>query len=204
MIIDPAADTGATSYRWLTNCVVPRPIAFVSTISTAGILNLAPFSFFNAICGEPPMVCFAPSHRTPPKDTLVNVKATGEFVVNMVSDALAAQMNETSALVPPEVDEFALAGLTPVPSAKVRPPRVGECLVSLECEVRQIIELSTKPDGGTLVIGEVVMFHVADELLVDGRIDSARLDAIGRMGGPVYTRTRDVFSMRRPAGAQRG
>jgi len=198
MVIDPATVSGAASYRWLTSCVVPRPIALVSTISPDGVHNLAPFSFFNAVCGDPPMVCFAPSHRVPPKDTLSNVLANGEFVVNIVSEAVAAGMNACSETFAPDVDEFTISCLTPVPSTLIRPARVRECHVNLECRVRQIIPLSERPDGGSLVLGEVVLFHIDDAVINGSRIDMHRLDAIGRMGGPVYTRTRDMFTMPRP------
>ena len=199
MIVDPATVPGAVSYRLLTATVVPRPIGFISTVSAAGIYNLAPFSFFNAFSGEPPIVAFAPGSRLPPKDTLVNVRASGEFVVNIVTEAMAEQMNLTSAEFPPEVDEFAAARLTPVPSDVVGAPRVLESPVNLECKVLQFVELSPLPLGGTLVIGEVVRFHVDDRVLDGTRVDPDRLRAIGRMSGHGYTRTRDRFEMIRPS-----
>jgi flavin reductase (DIM6/NTAB) family NADH-FMN oxidoreductase RutF len=202
VIVDPASVPPSTSYKLLIGSVVPRPIAFVSTVSAAGVPNLAPFSFFNAICGEPPIVCFAPMVRNPSKDTLRNVRETGEFVVNIVSEEIAEQMNLTSGDYPPEVDEFNVSGLTPAASDLVRPPRVRESHVNMECKLFQIVEVSTLPWGGSLVLGEVIRFHV-DDAVLDGsgdkfRIDPGRLRAIGRMGGNVYARTRDRFDMVRP------
>src|SRR5580693_6589258 len=138
MIIDPAGVPYAVSYKLLIGSVVPRPIGFISTISPEGGYNLAPFSFFNAICGEPPVVCFASGARVPSKDTLANVRTWGEFVVNIVSEELAEQMNACSGDYPAGVDEFTISGLTPVPSDLVRPPRVRESHVNMECKVMQI------------------------------------------------------------------
>ncbi len=198
MTIDPQRASPQDTYRLLTSCVVPRPIALVSTVSIDGIRNVAPFSFFNAVSAEPPIICFCPSPRQPPKDTLVNVRETREFVVNIVSEAMAEAMNASSAPFPPDVDEFEMAGFTPVPSEAVTPPRVGESPVSLECRLHLIVEVSDRPFGGTLVLGEVVRFHVQDCVLRNGRIDADLLGAIARMGGIDYSRTRDRFSMRRP------
>jgi flavin reductase (DIM6/NTAB) family NADH-FMN oxidoreductase RutF len=182
----------------LIGSIVPRPIAFVSTVSPDGVRNLAPFSFFNAICGEPPTVCFASGVRQPRKDTLLNAEATREFVVNIVSEEIGAQMNVCSGDYPHDVDEFEVSGLTPVASDLVKPPRVGESHVSMECKVTQIVEVSKRPMGGSLVIGEVIRFHVDDAILDHFRIDPDKLLAIGRMGGNTYARTRDRFDMIRP------
>jgi flavin reductase (DIM6/NTAB) family NADH-FMN oxidoreductase RutF len=185
--------------------IVPRPIAFVSTIDAAGIRNLAPFSYFTACSSNPPVVCFCTSVRTGPrpyKDTLYNIEATGEFVVNIVSEEFAEQMNQCSADVPPEIDEYELSGLTPVASDLVKPPRVAESKVQMECRLHQIVRVSDQPGGGILVLGEVLRFHVHEALFddptADYNIDPDKLNAIGRMGGPVYTRTRDRFEMQRP------
>jgi flavin reductase (DIM6/NTAB) family NADH-FMN oxidoreductase RutF len=199
LVIDPSSAPPAVNYRILVGSVVPRPIAFVSTVSAHGVFNLAPFSFFNAICGDPPTVCFAPGYRVPPKDTLANVMATQEFVVNIVSEEIAEQMNLSSGMYPPEVDEFQVTGLTPVPSDLVRPPRVLESPVSMECRLMQILELSQTEDyGGSLVLGRVVRFHVNDAILDGPRINPDKLRAIGRMSGQEYARTRDRFSLVRP------
>ncbi len=199
MIIDPTTIPATTMYRVLIGSVVPRPIAFVSTVSADGILNLAPFSFFNAFCADPPVVGFGPVWREPAKDTITNIRATREFVVNVVTEEIADAMNVCSGNYPPEVDEFQTSGLTPVPSVVVKPPRVKESKISMECTLMQIIDFSERPNGGSLVLGRIVRMHVDDEI-IDGtyKIDPEKLRAIGRMGGPEYTRTRDRFPLVRP------
>jgi flavin reductase (DIM6/NTAB) family NADH-FMN oxidoreductase RutF len=199
MIIDPKSVPATVSYRLLVGSVVPRPIAFVSTTSPGGINNLAPFSFFNAVCGDPPVVLFCPVWRDPMKDTLANVRDTREFVVNIVNEDIVEQMNVCSAEFPATVDEFAMSGLTPIPSDLVRAPRVAESPVSMECTLLQVVEISGRPLGGNIVIGEVVRFHV-DDRVIDGsyRIDAEKLRAVGRMSGYDYARTRDRFSLVRP------
>ena len=200
MIIDPAATEPRNVYKLMVGAIVPRPIAFVSTVSADGVLNLAPFSYFTAIGANPPAICFSPGRRRDgtKKDTLVNIEGTGEFVVNVVSEEFAAQMNATSAEFPPEVDEFDASGLTPIPSDLVKPPRVRESHIQMECRLLQVVHVSTKPLGGSLVIGEVLRFHLDDAIVNDYVIDPAKLRAIGRMGGPTYTRTTDRFDLERP------
>jgi flavin reductase (DIM6/NTAB) family NADH-FMN oxidoreductase RutF len=196
--VDPANTPPSQVYKVLIGSVVPRPIAFVSSISQQGARNLAPFSFFNAVCGDPPVVCFSTSNREPRKDTYLNVQASDEFVVNIVSEEIAAQMNLCSGDYPAGVDEFEVSGLTPAASTKVRPPRVAESHVSMECKLLQIIDLSTRPGGASLILGEVILFHVDDAVVDQFRIDPDKLRAIGRMGGNEYSRTRDRFEMIRP------
>ena len=194
-------------YNILLNAVVPRPIAWVSTISDSGQPNLAPFSFFNCVCVDPPLLAFAPGLRAPkevsaahgePKDTLRNVRETREFVVNVVPYELREAMNVTSGEYDHSVNEFDLAKLTPQPSHLVRPPRVGESPVSFECNLYQILDFSTAPTSSSLVIGEVVAVHIDDAHMKNDRIDGNRLDLIGRMGGMQYARTTDRFEMMRP------
>ncbi len=201
MIIEPRDHEPRNIYRLMTGVIVPRPIAFVSTVSADGLRNLAPFSFFTAISANPPVICFSPMIRgrdASTKDTLRNIQATREFVVSVVTEEIAEQMNATSADVPPDVDEFTLAHLTPVPSDVVRPPRVRESPVNMECRLVQIVEISPKPLGGSLVIGEVLRFHIADELVSNYFVDPDRLKAIGRMCGGTYVRTGQRFDMERP------
>jgi flavin reductase (DIM6/NTAB) family NADH-FMN oxidoreductase RutF len=199
VIIDPQAVPVAIAYRLLTSAVIPRPIGFVSSLSPEGVANLAPFSFFNAVCGEPPMVMFCTANRLPLKDTLLNVRATREFVVNIVSEEIAQQMNLTAADHPPHVSEFGISGLTPIPSDLVKPPRVLESPVNMECRVHDIIEVSAKPMGGSIVIGEVVRFHVRDSIIdKEMFIDPDKLNPVARLGGPSYSRIRDRFDMVRP------
>jgi len=198
---DPADHSAPDIYKLMIGMVVPRPIAFVSSLDEQGVRNLAPFSYFMACTADPPVVCFVSSYRRtehPTKDTLRNIVATKEFVVNIVSEEFAGGMNLTAAEVAPEVDEFELSGLTPVASELVRPPRVGESHAQMECRLRQLLPIGEAPGGGTLIFGDVLRFHV-DEQIIDGyKIDPDKLKAIGRMGGPTYVRTHDRFDMQRP------
>jgi flavin reductase (DIM6/NTAB) family NADH-FMN oxidoreductase RutF len=203
---DPAHESIQNIYKLMIGAIVPRPIAFVSSLDERGVRNLAPFSYFTAVSADPPVVLFCPSvRREDPqrrlaahKDTLLNVAATREFVINVVTETIAEKMNATSAQVPPEVDEFELAGLTPLPSELVKPPRVAESPVQMECRLRQIIEVSDRPAGGSIVLGEVVRFHVREDLVESYRIDPDKLAAVGRMGGPTFVRTHDRFDLKRP------
>jgi flavin reductase (DIM6/NTAB) family NADH-FMN oxidoreductase RutF len=200
-IIDPGEHDPSDIYKFMIGVIVPRPIAFVSSVDANGVRNLAPFSYFAGCSTNPPVVCFCSAVRTGPrphKDTLTNIEATGEFVVNIVSEEFAEQMNRTSAEVPPEVDEFVLSGLTPLASDLVKPPRVAESKVQMECRLRQVVRVSEKPGGGILVLGDVLRFHVLDSVLDGYKIDPDKLNAIGRMGGPTYVRTHDRFEMQRP------
>lgn len=201
MIIDPQTLSHQDRYKLLNGSVVPRPIAFVSTMSAQGELNLAPFSFFNVVGSNPMSVVFSVMRRGPEaqkKDTLVNIEETGEYVVNVVTEALAERMNQTSADFPHGIDEFAEAGLTPTASVIVKPPRVAESPINMECKLIQTVEVGSGPGGATLIIGEVVRFHVWDDLYHEGRIDPDKLAAVGRMAGASYTRTRDRFDLVRP------
>ena len=201
MIINPSEQDYRNIYKLMVGMIVPRPIAFVSTLSGEGIRNLAPFSFFTGISANPPVICFSPMTRGPDasrKDTLRNIEAVKQFVVNVVSEEFAGKMNVCSAEFPPEVDEFEMSGLTPIPSDLVKPPRVKESHINMECRLVQIVHVSAKPLGGSLVLGEVLRFHIDDALFDDFKIDPGKLHAIGRMGGPTYTRTTDRFDMARP------
>ncbi|MCE5172249.1 flavin reductase family protein [Paenibacillus profundus] len=189
------------AYKLLIGSILPRPIAFVSTIDGEGTANLAPFSFFTAICAEPMLVCFAPMRRGTDgskKDTLANIEATGEFVVNIVGERIVEPMNETAAEYSPDVDEFEAAGLTKVPSEIVRPYRVKESDVHMECVLHDIITFGEQPGAGSLVIGQVAFMHINDELYADGKINAEKLLPIGRMAGHVYTRAvSDTFVLER-------
>src|SRR4051812_11718052 len=201
MIVDPEKTAARDFYRLLISCVTPRPIAWVSTISPKGIPNLAPFSFFNGIGANPPSVLFCPvNHRDGgKKDTLLNVEATKEFVVNIVPFSLAGPMNESSAELPYEQNEFEFAKVTQVPSVKVKPPRVKESPIHMECVVHQIVNVGTGPIGANVVIGRIVWLDIADSVLdTQGQIDPRKLDTIGRMGGALYSRTTELFELPRP------
>jgi flavin reductase (DIM6/NTAB) family NADH-FMN oxidoreductase RutF len=202
--IDPTQHAARQVYKLMTGIIVPRPIALVSTLDAAGVANVAPFSFFCGVGSAPPTLLFCPALRSgeaepaPRKDTLRNVEDTGEFVVNVVSEAIAGAANIAAAEVPPEVDEFALAGLTPLPSQVVRPPRVAESPAQMECKLLQVIYTSRNPGGGVIVLGEIVRFHLREELVEDFRVDPAGLDAVGRMAGNTWVRTRDRIELIRP------
>ncbi|HXR40463.1 MAG TPA: flavin reductase family protein [Terracidiphilus sp.] len=207
--IDPAGYEPRQVYKLMTGIIVPRPVALVSTVDSNGVPNLAPFSFFSGVGSNPPTVLFCPAVRTRNglnaeglpeirKDTLRNVEETGEFVVNVVSEAIAAAANATAAEVPPEVDEFLLSGLTPKASDLVRPPRVAESPAQMECKLLQVIYTSREPGGGVIVLGEIVRFHVRKTLVEDFRVDPAGLDAVGRMAGNTWARTRDRIELIRP------
>ena len=198
MKIDP--NTFENFYRVLTGVVVPRPIAFVSTRSHDGVDNLAPYSFFNAVAYAPPTVVFSSSRRVEhkSKDTLRNIEETGEFVVNIVVDDIAEAMNRTSAEFPEDVDEFDIAGLTSVPSDIVKPPRVAESPVNMECRLNQIINLGEGAGGHGLVIGTIVLMHVRDDIINGHRINHQLMKPTGRLAGSMYCHTADTFELVRP------
>jgi flavin reductase (DIM6/NTAB) family NADH-FMN oxidoreductase RutF len=201
MVIDPAVAGPQNTYKLMVGVIVPRPIAFVSTISADGVLNLAPFSFFTGVSANPPVVAFSPMVRGSDgqrKDTLHNIEDTREFVINVISEGFAEQMNLCSPEFPPEINEFIVSGLTPLPSDLIRAPRVAEARVHMECRLVQVVDVSAKPLGGSIVLGEVLRFHVADEIFSEYRIDPDILRPIGRMGGPTYARTTDRFNLERP------
>ncbi|MBI3681220.1 MAG: flavin reductase family protein [Acidobacteria bacterium] len=204
MTVHPSEQNPRDIYKLMIGSIVPRPIAFVSTVSPEGARNLAPFSFFNGVCPNPPVVCFCASFRQGPdgalakKDTLRNVQQTGEFVVNIVSEDFAEAMNLASGDYAPDVDEFVVAGLTPLASVLVKPPRVQQARVQMECRLIQVVTVSERPLGGSVVLGEVVLFHIDDAVVDNFRIDPDKLRAIGRMGGNTYARTTDRFDLARP------
>jgi flavin reductase (DIM6/NTAB) family NADH-FMN oxidoreductase RutF len=205
MELDPQSIKPESTYKLLIGCVVPRPIAWVSTVDADGVNNLAPFSFFMGVCQEPPTIAFSSGPRARDrKDTVRNAELTGDFVVNVVDDDRAEQMNLTSGEYPPAIDEFALTGLTAAPSVRVRAPRVLEAPVSLECRVARIIPVGRGPHH--LVLGEIVYFHVRDDVYdrTTGRVDIGRLRPVGRLAGHQYARIHDIFEMKRPDDNYRG
>lgn len=188
-------------------CVVPRPIGWVTSLNEAGVVNLAPYSFFNAVASDPPVVIFGSGGRKadgPPdgsKDSLANVERTGEFVCNVVTWDLREAMNMTSASAPAGVDEAAVAGLEMVPSRLVKPPRVKASPIHLECRYLQTVDLACDAPGGrnAVVFGEVVGIHIDESVLTDGRVDMAKLKPIARLGYMDYCLVDEVFAMPRPA-----
>jgi len=189
-------------YRRLVEIVVPRPIALVSSVDPEGRPNLAPFSFYTVVSANPPFLAFSParSGRTgEQKDTLLNVEATRQFVVGVVTEAVAEQVNRASARLPRGVSEFAHVGLTPVPAQRVRAPLIAESPVNMECELHEIRSYGDGPGGGNLVVGRIVALHIAPEVLdAEGRVPPDRLRAVGRMGGELWVDTRGTFRMPRP------
>ncbi|HEX4612810.1 MAG TPA: flavin reductase family protein [Urbifossiella sp.] len=201
MQIDTASTDPVRVYHLLTGIVTPRPIAWVSTVSPAGVVNLAPFSFFNVFSANPPVVVFSPTLKRDgsKKDTLRNLEAVPEFVVSAATADLAAAVNRTSAELAPDDSEVAYAGLATTPSAAVRPPRVAAAAAALECRVKQIIPLGDGPIAGNLVIGEVLTIHVADEALdAAGRVDPRKLRTVARLGADFWCHTSDLFEQKRP------
>ncbi len=201
MIIDPLQMPSRDAYQLLIGSVVPRPIAWVSTVAPDGTYNLAPFSFFMAITGDPPTLAVANNWRRNigKKDTLSNIEATGEFVINVATEDTQEQMNASSAEVDPEVDEFEQTGLTPVPAQLVRAPRVLESPINIECRLKQVVYVGREGAQAGLIIGEAILWHVRDDLLTaQNTIDVTKLHAIGRLSYSYYTRTNDLFEMIRP------
>jgi flavin reductase (DIM6/NTAB) family NADH-FMN oxidoreductase RutF len=203
MVLEPESLELRDRYLLMIGLIQPRPIAWVSSISPDGIPNLAPFSFFTGICANPMTLCFAPvnDRHGKKKDTLVNVEATKQFVVNFATEANAEKMNQTSAPYPYGVSEFEKAGLTPLPSIKIKPPRVAESPAAFECELVQIVHLGEGPLAGNLIIGKVVQIHCDDRIYNSGKISHQDLKAIGRMEGAWYSRTGDAFELPRPEAA---
>lgn len=201
MYLDTREISSRDAYRLLIGSVVPRPIGWVSTVSADDVGNLAPFSFFMAATGSPPTVVLSTGFRDgEPKDTLRNVMDVPEFVLNVVSEDVQEAMNATSEEFPADVDELAAAGLTAVPSSRVRPVRVAEAPINMECRVVQLVPVGDPKAGSTLIIGEVLAWHVRDDVFDAERmrIKLDELRAIGRMAGDGYTRTREQFEMIRP------
>lgn len=200
MQFDPSQMGIVDTYRLMVQLITPRPIAWVSTVSSSGITNLAPYSFFNGIGANPPSVLFCPVNRRDgsKKDSLLNALETKEFVVNVVSAKNAEIMNASSADYAPDSSEFEALDIKTLPSQIVTPPRVAASVAQFECKLLQHIELGVGPAGANVVIGEIVMLHVDDSIISDGIIDPSLLDNVGRLGGSAYAKTTDRFEMDRP------
>jgi flavin reductase (DIM6/NTAB) family NADH-FMN oxidoreductase RutF len=201
MILDFAELSTRNAYQWMTATILPRPIAWVSTISEDGRTNLAPFSFFQGVTASPPTLMFVPVNNRDggKKDTVRNIEAVPEFVVNLVPHALAAVMNDTAALLPHGESEFSRFGVAPAPSLKVRPPRVAETPVAYECVLDRIVLIGSGPLAANVVFGRILAAHVRDDVIGPGGLpDSAKLDLVGRLGGEDYATTRDTFNLVRP------
>lgn len=200
MKIDPGNLDWRDVHELLVSSVLPRPIAFVSTVGEDGVYNLAPFSFFTVVSVKPTVVGIAIGRRRngQKKDTLVNVEFSKDFVVNIVTEGLAEAMNQASRDYPSHVDEFKEVGLTPAKSDFVKSPLVAESPVNMECRLMQILEFGEAPRVNSFVIAEVVRVHVKDDLWFKDTIKAAKLKAVGRLGEELYCRTTDMFEMKRP------
>ncbi|MFC4767260.1 flavin reductase family protein [Effusibacillus consociatus] len=199
MRLDPKDLSDLEVYKLLIGLVTPRPIAFVTTLSETGTVNAAPFSFFNVVCDDPPMLSIAVGRKDGGecKDTSRNIRNSGEFVIHVTEEKLIEQINHCSCPYPPNISEVERAGLHTIPSEKIKVPRVGECSVAMECKLHQILELGNGP-AYDLIIGEVVCFHVDDRMIENGRIKVEELSPVARLAGTEYTKLGDRFSLDRP------
>ncbi|MCM2372949.1 flavin reductase family protein [Aporhodopirellula aestuarii] len=196
MDIKPSDLSVRRLYEAMTAIITPRPIAWVSTIDRDGVCNLAPFSFFNGVGANPPTLMFCPANRPDgtAKDTLANIRANGQFVVNVVTEESFEEMKHSALDVPAGEDEFILAGTQKSASSLVAPPRVSDAAAAMECELLTSMQLGVGPGGANLVVGRIVSIYVAESVLdEEHRIDPEKLHTIGRMGGPRYTKTRERF-----------
>ena len=201
MLLDFSQLRPRDAYGWMISTIMPRPIAWVSTISPDGRTNLAPFSFFQGVTANPPTLMFVPVNTRDgtKKDTVRNIEAVPEFVVNLVSFALAEQMNASAALLPYGESEFEKFGIAATPSERIRPPRVTAAPVAFECTLDRIVHIGEGSLAANVVFGRILLAHVNDGVLgTDGKPDATKLDLIGRMGGEAYTRTRERFDVERP------
>ncbi len=201
MLLDFTGLPARTAYQWIASSILPRPIAWISTISPDGANNLAPFSFFQGITANPPTLMFvgANTRDGQKKDTIQNIERVPEFVVNLVPFAQASTMNDTASNLPYGESEAARFGVDMSPSVKVRPQRITASPVSFECSLDRIVHVGTGPLAANVVFGRILFAHVKDDVLADdGFPDPAKLDLVGRLGRESYTRTRDTFSIKRP------
>lgn len=193
-------DTPQEIYHLLIGGVCPRPIAWISSLSSKGVMNLAPYSFFTVASCNPPVLSITqitPRDRLA-KDTLINLQETGECVVNIVSTEQVNKMNETCADYPHDTSEFLIAGIEQVPSVSVSPPGVKDSKVRYECRLKELFSVSDLPSGGKLMLLDVIGVHVDDRIFISGSIDPSFLDAVGKMGGDYYSFTRELFELKRP------
>ncbi len=201
MLVDFSSLAPRDAYGWMTSTILPRPIAWVSTVSSAGQSNLAPFSFFQGVTSNPPVLMFVPVNTRDgaKKDTARNIEQVPEFVVNLVSGTLAEAMNATAAMLPHGESEFERFGIPSAPSIKVRPHRVASAPVAFECVLHQTVTIGEGPFAANVIFGRILLAHVDDAVIgADGRPDPGKLDLVGRIGGSGYARTTDRFELKRP------
>ena len=199
MIINPGKLNRKDRYKLMIGSVLPRPIAWVSTMDESGNLNLAPFSYFTAVCTEPMTLLFCPGilPNGEKKNTWRNIEKVPEFVVNICNEETAVALNLSATVLPYGQSEFEWAGVTPVPSKLIRVSRVAEAPISFECKLQRIVTISDQPGGGAAIFGEVQTIHIRDDIYQDGYIDLEALRPIGRLAGAGYTRVNDIFEMQR-------
>ena len=199
MILHADEITHHARYRLFIGSVLPRPIAWVSTMDAAGRLNLAPFSYFNIVCPTPMTLVFCPGIHSDgrKKDSWRNIEAVPEFVINITSEDTAEQMNLCGTVLPEGQSEFEWAGVTAIPSETISVPRVAEAPIAFECALDRIVTISDQPGGGAAIFGRVKCVHVRDDIYDNGRIDMAALKPIGRLAGDAYSRVTDIFHMER-------
>ena len=206
MIFDPTEKPFSEIHKLMIGSIVPRPIALVSTTSKDGNNNVAPFSYFNGVCSNPPTIMFAPARRGwdgHEKDTLINIRNNQEFVINIVSESFAEKMVKCSTDFDTNIDEFQVSGLTPESSSKVSPPKVKESKINLECKLDQIVEIGDGTAGsGFVVLGTIVLFHIDDDIYEDGHILLDKLEPLGRLAGNWYTRPTDNLKITRQVKAK--
>ncbi len=200
MELDPSTLDYRDAYKLLIGTVLPRPVSFVSTLSPGGVPNLSPFAFYNVVSSQPPIVMVSVGHRPDGrrKDTAENALATGELVINATTEDLIERASLAAGEWAPEVNEFALAGLTPLPSRLVRPARVAESPINMECRLEHHLTFGEGRAAHDVLFARILLFHIRDDLYHDGRIDTLRLQPIGRLAGDVYVRVRDPFPIARP------
>jgi flavin reductase (DIM6/NTAB) family NADH-FMN oxidoreductase RutF len=201
MDIDFSVLSPRDAYQWMIHTILPRPIAWVSTVDLSGRTNLAPFSFFQGITANPPTLMFVPvnDRKGMKKDTVQNIEQVSEFVINVVSHAQAEAMNNTAATLPYGESEFEKFGIDATPSSRVRPPRVAHAPVAFECMLDRIVKIGEGPLAANVVFGRILLAHIRDEVMdSQGLPDPAKLDLVGRLGGNNYATTREIFSLIRP------
>ena len=201
MIYDPEDLTFQQTHKLMIGSIIPRPIAFVATTSVKKSNNIAPFSYFNGVCSNPPTIMFAPARRGwdgKEKDTLKNIRETKEFTINIVSESFSQQMVDCSTDFDSNINEFEISGLHTSKSQRIQPPRLKESKISYECILNQIVEIGDgKAGSGFIVIGSIVLFHISDDVISNDRIDIQKLNPIGRLAGDWYTRPTDNFKIMR-------
>jgi len=201
LIIDPGTQTERENYKLLTGSIIPRPIAFITSLSRNGVLNAAPYSYFNIVTANPPMISVSIQRKNGAyKDIARNIIETGSFVVHITDESYIEAINKTAANLPAEESEVELAKLTLVPSNKIKTPGVKEAKIRMECRLEKNIELGGSSAGPAcdLIIGEVMCFHIAEELFEDGRIDAYQLQPVSRLAGNNYSSLGEQFTLERP------